>query len=228
MDFRNLPRDPSLALTILFEDSIKIIGNTNATYEALQKTSHPTYLNLRSRFSAIKAAALKLGDPNLSPDIIGCLDFQPSIDVQSLKARFEIGLDLAASARLTDHFSRDEDEILNFVEIPEDEREIIRGHLSNAREIAARATFLSDPVRRSFLSNLSKAENELFKSEVGFDRFLVIAGQVSGILRKVGDDAKPLAEAVEQARTKTEKHVTEQRLLTEEEKPKLLSGPETK
>lgn len=51
-----------------------------------------------------------------------------------------------------------------------------------------------------------------------------MAYDASRLLRKFGEDAQPIAEAIETARTKTEKHVEGYAKIEADEKPKQIEG----
>ncbi|MDT8329359.1 MAG: hypothetical protein RQ750_18675, partial [Roseovarius sp.] len=76
-----------------------------------------------------------------------------------------------------------------------------------------------------FIHKINLAENELFKETVGIQAFFAVAYQASRLVKTFGEDAKPLADAIETARTKTERHVEGYKQIAADKKPKQLPKP---
>ena len=145
---------------------------------------------------------------------------------EKIRSRIERSLHSLVIYEMDAHFINEADnEEFELASVPKDEREKIRHHLDIAKNLASVAEFMSDAVRRSFLIKVSKAESELFKEKVGMQAVFAVAFDASRLLRKFGEDAQPIAEAIETARTKTEKHVEGYAKIEADEKPKQIEGP---
>ncbi len=170
---------------------------------------------------------VRLENRELGAIIQSLLTFGEEDDLSIVRQRLDEALNTLLASELDDHFIDEENvDQLDHAEVPTEEREEIRSYLGQARDAAAKDSFLSDKVRQRFLHRISLAENELFKEKVGIEAFFAVAYEGSRLLRKFGEDAKPMAEAIEKARTKTEKHVTGYDAIEMDEKPKQLPKPE--
>lgn len=109
--------------------------------------------------------------------------------------------------------------------LSKDEKLEISTHLQAARSYAFNADFLSKSQKKNILYYINRAESELLKEETSFQSFLAAAYMSSSLLNRVGEDAKPLAEAIQIATSKTEASVEGQRKIAAEEKPKQLERP---
>lgn len=127
-----------------------------------------------------------------------------------------------------DHFLN-EDEVTEFdkADLTECDKSTIRAHLATARKLTENADFLTEDHKKRVIYRIADVENELFKKVAGYKSFLAAAAETIGLVKKFGEDAKPLAEAIEQARTVTERKVEGYNRIEAEEKPKQLPKPET-
>jgi len=154
------------------------------------------------------------------------MSFKNEQTLSSLRQKLEGVQDFILAMQFDQHFL-DEASIQEFnsVELSKEEKQQIRELLAKARELTETANFLSDNHKRRILLRISEVENELFKEIAGFKAFIVAAAEVSGLVKKVGEDAAPLANAIQEARTITERKVEGYRRIEEAEKPKQLEGP---
>jgi hypothetical protein len=226
IEIDRLPKEPIKALKATLTYLIGRVPATDLTYQQMKDQNHPAYQDFIVASSVANAASKRLHNDDLLGVIETCLSPKATQTGKILKVSVERALSAVLAFEMSNHFLNAED-IKEFDEanVPEAERESIRASLNEARNLAARAVFLSDPVRRSFLHKISLAENELFKEKVGIQAFFSVAYEGSRLLNRYGEDAKPLAEAVEKARTSTEKHVSGYQAIEKEDPPKQIEGP---
>ncbi len=141
----------------------------------------------------------------------------------------EESLEMVLSLEFEDHFI-DTDDVAEFdvVNLESSEKDALLETVGNARSLTFSATFLSDAHRRNINYWLQKIENELHKETVGFASFVAATVQISGLLRRFGEDAKPLSEAIKDIRTTTERRVSGNVAIEADDAPKQLEGPKKK
>jgi len=226
-DIRDLPRDPSSAFKEIISKLLSKCTGT-ATVAALKQKGNPLYSDLVIGTTAAIKAAERMTDQQIAEAIISNLRLRDDDNLSTCRERFQTALELAISNSFDEHFL-DEEAVEEFdqAKVPPDQRDEIRAFLENAKNLAATAAFLDDrpSVRRSFIHKINLAENELFKEAVGIQAFFAAAYEGARLVRRYGEAAKPLAEAVETARTKTERHVEAYERIEAEEKPKQLPKP---
>ncbi len=226
IDIKSLPKVPSEALLQLVSKALEIVPATGGNLNDLRAKEKLKYDELVVTLSIARKVALRLEDETVRGISLENLEINENLGFIGVRAKFQSVIEGIATLEIDSHFI-DEALVEEFdkASIPSEAREEIRSYLQKAKNLAASAGFLTDPVRRSFLHKVSLAENELFKEHVGFQAFLAAAYEAGRLLRVIGNDAKPLAEAVEKARTKTERHVHGYEQIAAEEKPKSLPKP---
>lgn len=224
IELKTLPKNPQDALKVLLQKLISITPDNGATF-GQHKVSHKTlteeiYLTAKA---AIIASSRILDDKTKEIASVN-LEVLDKSSMKELRKQFEVAFDALLVLEFGQHFLEDED-IADFdhVTLTTNEKSEIREILAKARKLTDEATFLSDDHKRRLIHRISDVENELYKETAGFKSFLAAAADVSGLVRKFGDDAKPLAEAIETARTITEKKVEGYQRIEEQEKPKQIT-----
>ena len=207
-------------------DCLALLPEKNASVGQYQQSHRRSYDQLIILLNAARQVARRLKDDEILEVASGNLVIKGDDTTEKIRSRIEMCLDALVIYEMDAHFINEADnEEFEIAIVPNDEKEQIRYHLNFARDLASVADFLTDPVRRSFLLKISKAESELFKEKVGMQAFFAAAYEGSRLLRRFGEDAQPLADAVEKARTKTELHVEGSVMLEVDEKPKQIEGP---
>tara|TARA_R110000787_G_scaffold11003_11_gene36844 strand:- start:40065 stop:40526 length:462 start_codon:yes stop_codon:yes gene_type:complete len=147
--------------------------------------------------------------------------------IDQIVGNFETALNAVIAHQLDDHFIDQEAvELFGKAELDQDEKTEIRSLMAEARLLVDRSAKLSVTQRKNVLYHVSKIENELHKDKSNFQTFVAAAYDVSGILRRVGDDAQPLADAIQKARTITERKVEGRLEIGQDEEPKQLPKPD--
>lgn len=226
-NIKDLPRDPSSAFKEIISRLLsKCTGN--ATVGSLKQKGHSLYSDLVIGTTAAIKAAERMADPQIAEAIISNLRLRDEDNLSICRERFQTALELAISSSFDEHFL-DEEAVKDFdqADVPPDTRAEIRACLEEAKRLAASADFLEEKaaVKRSFIHKINLAENELFKEAVGIQAFFAVAYEASRFVKQFGKDAQPLADAIETARTKTEKHIGGHKQLQAEEKLKQLPKP---
>lgn len=227
INFSELPREPVPALSRVLLDALALIPVESENVSTLVKNNQQIFDRLVILLKAAQIIAARIGDDEFLE--LAKRNLYIRQDEVTGKARQRVSSVISALHifEMDRHFiGADETAEFDQAEIPKNEREEIRSSLQRARDLAATANFLSDQVRRSFLHKVSLAESELFKEKVGFQAFLAAAYEGSRLLKRYGEAAKPLAEAIEKARTKTERHVHGYEQIGMDEKPKQLPKPD--
>ena len=224
IDFSNLPKDPVSALDQVLLDALSMLPANNMKISDIIRQTQPKYDRLVIQLRSALAIATRIGDDEVAELLKRNLYVRRDEGTVDVRNRIQTAINSLVVFKLDRHFIGSDD-VGEFDEasVPPAERDDIRACLQNARDLAAKAGFLSDPVRRSFLHKVSLAENELFKEKVGFQAFLAVAYEGSRLLRRYGEDAQPLADAIEKARTKTEAHVSGYKQIEATKKPKQIT-----
>lgn len=98
--------------------------------------------------------------------------------------------------------------------------------MAQARALTNLSKTLSDGHKRRVIHRIALVENELYKELSRFGTFMAAAYEISGLARQFGSDVQPIAEAIEKARTITEKKVQGYQQIESDPKPKALPKPE--
>ena len=227
-ELSEIPKNPSDALKAIIAKLVATNGG-NATIGDLKNKGHPLYSDLVIGTTAAMRTAERMSNRQVAETIVANLTLRDGDSIAQAKERFRTALELAVALDFDAHFI-DGNSIQEFdqANVPAAERDEIRSFLERAKTLAASADFLKDKeaVLRSFIHKVNLAENELFKETVGIQAFFAAAYQASRLVKTFGEDAQPLADAIETARTKTERHVEGYKQIAAEEKPKQLPKPD--
>jgi hypothetical protein len=226
IDIKALPKDPIDALTQTLTYCISEIPRSAAAIKTLKKGNHSIATDLILASMIVSKSAARINNPALFDLISRCVQLDDEDAIDTIIKNFETALNAVIVHQLDDHFI-DEDAVALFdsAELNKSEKAEIRDLMASARHSVDRSTTLSEQQRKNVLYHVSKIENELHKEKSSFQTFVAAAYVVSGIFRRVGEDAQPIAEAIEKARTITEKKVEGQLAIGHEEEQKKLPKP---
>jgi hypothetical protein len=226
IDIKTLPKEPIDALTQTLSYCIAEIPRGSASFGTLKKGNHSIATDLILASMIIKKSAARLNDPVLVDLIYQCVQLNESFSVEKTIENFETALNAVIVHQLDDHFI-DQDAVALFdsAELNKSEKGEIRELMASARQSVDRSATLSEKQRKNLLYHISKIENELHKEKSSLQTFVAAAYDVSGILKRVGEDAQPIAEAIEKARTITEKRVEGRLEIGRDEEQKKLPKP---
>jgi len=226
LKFDELPKKPEDALYELLPRLIRLLSSAQKQAPLTQAFNGPMYDNIHLHFMACSSVSKRVRDSKFvefaDKSFENGLDKSPS----NLAASVNNVLQALNIVRMDDHFiSQDDEDCFERSTVPTEERAEIRAMLENARLLTERALYLDDKQKRRVLHKIAKAENELFKESVGFSQFMAAAYEVSDFVRKFGSDAKPLAETIQTATTKTERHLQGYDALESPAQPRQIEGP---
>lgn len=224
IDFAKLPKEPVAAFRQVLFEAGSLLPAKNTKIEQFLQQDQQSYDRLLILLRGAKQIAKRIGDEDVLDIAKRNLVVGLGENSADIKNRIFNTTSALVVFEMDRHFiGSDEIEEFDEAQVPPKERDEIRSYLQRARDLAAKAKFMEDPVRRSFLHKISLAESELFKEKVGFQAFLAAAYEGSRLLRRFGEDAQPIAEAIEKARTKTEAHVSGYKQIQAAEKPKQIT-----
>ncbi|WP_400086715.1 hypothetical protein [Yoonia sp. R78084] len=222
----DLPKQPEDALFVLMPAFIRLARSTPGGGPVIRMANKQNYDLMYVYFMACETAAKRINDDNFRG--FAARQFEALLDKQGPEIATALNnvFQALCVVRMDEHFLSEEDENeFERAAVPTEERVAIREALETARQLTATARFLEDKQKRSVLHKISKAESELFKDKVGFSAFMAAAYEVSGLVKQFGKDAEPLAEAIQTATTKTERHLSGYEALEAPKKPKQIEGP---
>ena len=219
---QDLPRDPIEALRAILAVMIaKTSGG--ATIKKLKATGHPLYTKLLiASLSAAKAAS-HIPDQSIRSQVIKLLALQEELTTDEYRNNIEDCLKLCIAMQFDDHFIDSEEAALfDEAELTDDEKNEIRNLMATARKLTQEADYLQNWQKRNIQFLIAKIENELVRDKTRYQAFLAAAAQMSGLVRTVGEDAQPLANAISEAKTITQRKVEGYKQIAAEEKPKQI------
>ncbi|MEP1963504.1 hypothetical protein [Tateyamaria sp.] len=223
IDIKSLPKVPEDAVAELLNELLRLIPNDSTTLAKFVATGNSTYLSIPPTLKLVKVAANRIQDTELREMLEPCLNILTKDTGSDACEKIERAHDALLAFNFDNHFVDTQDsKDFDQVELSTDERSELQDLMAKARKLTSEASFLSGTHKRKMNYWISKVENELFKEVVGFQAFLAMAGEASGLVRKFGDDAKPLAEAIKTARTITEEKVDGYKQIPKEEAPKQI------
>ena len=222
IDIKALPKDPVDALISALTIAIsKTKGSAQLT--TLKSQNHPIFTKLYLACTVIRQCARRLSNQaaaeqiqsTVSPDFDGTLD--------EFSEHLKIALNIVLAIDIDNHFMSDS-EVNEFdrFELDSNEKAEVRGFLSAARQAVFDSDALTKKQKRRVNLRISQAENELYKEVSGFQAFMAAAYEASSLLKQVGEDAAPIAEAIEKARTVTQKSVSGYDQISTDPSPKQI------
>ncbi|MFO7757899.1 MAG: hypothetical protein R6V26_05360 [Roseovarius sp.] len=211
------------ALKYALTMAISNIGAGNAEIAALKRQNHPIFNKLFVSLTVARSCAKRLQDDELQDQVIRNLQFSDKDTLGNLRGRLEHAFNAVVASQLDDHFI-DENaiELFDRAELNREEKFEIRELMAAARRAVDNSDELFERQKQKVLFHIAKIENELHKTKSTFQTFVAAASEVSDLIRKVGEDAQPIADAVQKARTITERKVKGYEQIAAEEKPKQL------
>lgn len=220
----DLPKNPKDAIRVLLIQLLGLLPGTSLKVGDLER-------NTLSQVSMLARIALltskRAGD--IAFEEIATSNLVVSFDQKCVEYRKDLDqtLDALLILDLDEHFL-DNDDIGQYdqAHLSNEEKASVRTSLEEARLLTNAASFLSNDHKKRILHRISRVENELYKEIAGFPAFLAAAAEATGLVKKFGNDAKPLAEAIQLARTTTERKVTGYAQIAADAKPKALPKPE--
>jgi hypothetical protein len=223
MDVKSLPKDPMEALKATVEEVLSFVGKSNATFGNLRENNHPIAAKLVIASTISKRVAARIDDEDVRNLVQENLRWEDEDALHRVREKAETALELITSLEIDDHFIQEDDiELFDEAELDQDEKNEIRQLMADARVRVDRSNTLKKFQKRNVLFHIAKIENELHREKSHFQTFIAAAYQISGLAKQVGEDVQPIADAVEKARTITEKKVEGQLQIEKEQEPKQL------
>ena len=222
IELSELPKDPLRALTVILQQ-MQQRTNGAATIESVRKRGNPIYTDLMVfSVSGIKAAQY-IPDIPIQSQVISLLTLRDEITLDQYGEKLERCTALIMAIQLDEHFISNEDaKLFDEAELTIEEKSEIRSLMAEARRLTELAKSLSPTQKRKVLHWISKVEDELVREKTRFQTFVAAASIVFDLVKKAGNDVKPIAEAISEARTITERKVEGYRQIVDEEKPKQI------
>lgn len=226
LKLEDLPKEPVSALNAILVYMMSKTANGGAQIGKLKQSNHHLYSELLSGSLVAKSAASRIDDIEVAQSIKESLLLKDELNLQQYNSRLTQALSLVLALQFDDHFIDQESvEIFDRAELSQSEKQEIRSLMAEARKVVDSSETLFESQKKNVLFHIAKIENELHKSKSNFQAFLAAAYEMSGLVRQVGEDAQPIADAVEKARTITQKKVVGYAQLPQDEKPKQLPKP---
>lgn len=224
-DLKSLPKVPEQALALLLRDLLEKIPSESKAFDTYSRNAIADWKIIAK---AGLVAARRCSDQDVRSLAEDCLQIVGTEQSRHYVATVERLLELTLASEFDDHFL-DEEAIQKFDEANLSTSDIaqIQGYLATARVLAQTADYLSDEHKKRIIFRISKVENELYRPKAGFQAFLAAAAESAGLVEKYGNAAKPLAEAIQMARTTTERKVEGYAAIESEPKPKQIEGPKS-
>lgn len=227
INISELPREPLLALQRVVELTIMMLPLGDANLHTFKNQKHPLYLELMTAAKVAQQAASRINVEVDRGAILDYLTLQDSNTLHEIRSRYEKILELIIALQMDDHFFPPDD-LISFDQARLDisDKDEIREYLARARTLTHASKVLPDEHKKRIIHRIAQVESELLKDVAGFRAFMAAAYDIAGLARQFGEDVQPIADAIEKARTVTEKKVTGYYQLPEPEKPKQLPSPQ--
>ncbi len=229
IDIKDLPREPLLAAKYAIDHAISKIGDGKVAVLELKQKNHPLYNELFMALTIARESAKRISRDDLKEQIIRNVDLNERDILPKLRKNLEYAIGAILATEIDEHFINS-DEIENFdrAELTDSEKNKIRMLMSEARRLVDLSNSLRDQQKRRVIYFISRIENELHKTKSTFHTFLAAAYEISGLVRQFGEDVQPIADAIEKAKTITEKKVEGYKQISQDERPKQLPKPDEK
>lgn len=223
IDLKSLPRSPEDAFSALLTS----IRETTSTHPAGKAIPTQVKIDLINRVRALKNIAPRFSCGELADDVLDLM-------LKPLRASRTDGMeqnldnldDMLLAETMDSHFiSEADEEEFERIYWQKKDRAAVQELLSEARRFIQSSDSFDDRQTREILHYLAKVENEVLRPVGNFDAFLAMSCKVSGIVKKIGEDAQPLADAVEKMRTTTQRNITGHEQLEAPEEQKQIAPP---
>ena len=221
-----LPKDPIDAVVVAVGEAKEALRAFPSSTKVgqVRGSDSSRFNNVMLACVVAKKAAARVEDLDLKDIIIRACILDNDRTITELFSGFEFAIEAIITHKLDGHFLDYDDEVkFDQAELTLDEKAEIRELMTAARKLVDLSKQMKEWQRRKILHHISKIENELHKEISSFQAFVAAAGEISGLVKKVGEDAQPIAEAVQKARTITERKLEGTLLLEEEDKPKQIT-----
>lgn len=226
IEYSTLPRDPTDALEVLLEALIKEIPASNNTLRAYRATQRHKADQITTRLAATLKVAQRVPDPNIRSIAMGNLEPEPDRSLSKIHSDLLSVIDALHASKIDDHFVDPEDvAAFDSAELSDADKGEIRVLMSDARGKVNVAQFLTGKQKRWILYRIGQIEDELYKPLSVFKTFLAAAADMSSLVKTVGEDAEPIAKAIQMARTVTQRKVEGYLELEKPEEQKRIEGP---
>lgn len=225
----DLPRNPVEALKVTLVQISMVTAQGSSIIQNLKKSNHHWYVDLLTLSSIARQAALRIENQEFRDSILASLDLSASdLTMPVYGKRIEHSLALLVAMEMEDHFISP-NLIAEFDEanLSVDDKEVIRALIADVRKQVDTSTNLKEWQRRNILFHAAKIENELHREKTKFQTFVAAAADVSGLVRTIGEDAQPIADAIEKARTITQKKVSGYNQIEKDKEPRQLPKPDS-
>lgn len=228
LEISKLPRDPAQALEAVLVNMVRQYSGIDITIRELRDKRHPLYLDIITNHTISVKCAQRLADESIRELAIEFLEYKLDDKLNIVAVRSNKILEAVIAFGLDNHFFPIE-EIATYdrAKLTKNEKDEIRDLLAQARRLTLASNDLAEAHKRRVNFRISQVENELYKELSTFGTMMAAAYDVSALIRRVGGDARPIAEAIEKARTITEKKVIGYQQIEADEKPKSLPKPDT-
>ncbi|MCA0947355.1 hypothetical protein LCM08_20725 [Salipiger pacificus] len=219
----DLPKDPTQAFQHVLTELLEVAHTlpNGGTLSGLQKTV------AISKARALQAISIRLTNPEDYQEplqqLLGCLNSASAKNMLSLLGGIEM---LFYANSLQDHFvDAEEEDNYNTLRWTGDDRNDVLLSLQRARQFVTFSENLKDEHKRRVLYWISKAEAEALKDKGKFATILAATDEIGETVKRLGENAKPLAELVRMVRTTTRRNVTENLQIEGPKEPKKLPAP---
>jgi len=227
LDLKSLPKVPEEALSVLLIDLTALVPVSQNTLKSFWAARKESESNVKYLIKAANITAKRVEDKELREFAQNTLIINEAETLEEFGKRIEAVQNFLIAAQFDQHFL-DEKSADDFdrVELTESEKASIRELLAKARRLTTDAQYLSAGQKRKVVYHISCVENELFKDISRFNAFIAAAHDVSSFVKQFGKDAKPLAEAIQTAKSIPESKLEGYKRIETEEKPKQITGPD--
>ncbi|WP_299782270.1 hypothetical protein [uncultured Roseobacter sp.] len=214
------------ALRVALLHGISATKGGNANFLALKKKNHSIANDLMITFAVINSCASRISDEDLKGIVLQSATTDENSDLSSIRLSLETAVNALVAYNLDDHFLDEADvDAFDYAELNDDEKDEIRTLMSSARFCVNGAKSLLEWQKRNILHHISKIENELLKTKSRFEAFLAAGYEAGELVKRIGEDAQPIASAIQKALTITYRKVEGQQQIEEEAEPKKLPKP---
>jgi len=222
-----LPKEPSEAFKALALSIRKLIpANSNKKWAEFKTDSRAKSLEIRNQIKMMQITSVRISDTELHEIMHDLYPIDDDKTLSALDDEIERALDTILATQFTTHFSDDAETIeFDRAEIDSQTRGELFEIMKQARDEVQKADYLSANHKRRLLFRISKVEEEIYKEKAGFGVFLAAASEASDLLKKFGQDAAPLADAIQKARTVTQRKVEGYPQIEKDKSPKQLPAP---
>ncbi|WP_306005115.1 hypothetical protein [Aquicoccus porphyridii] len=222
INLSELPKDPLKALIVIIA-KLRGIAQGNISVGQLKTNGHDFYTNLMIySVSGIRAAQC-IEDEPIRSEVTKLLSLRDDEKLDLYGKKLEKCVALLVAMQFEEHFISAEDRnLFDEAELSTDEKTEIQSLMAKARRATEIAQCFPPTQKRKVLYWISRVEDELLRDKSRFQTFVAAASELSDLVRKFGKDAKPVAEAIAEARTITERRVEGYKQIEAEDKPKQI------